>query len=77
MSVNAVVFVLLIIGLFSTVAQFVFGRFFPFVFGILAFAVWVVSIIIVAPDYPLMIIVYLFLSVINMIIAFIKVGKGN
>lgn len=75
MTINAIVFVLLIIGLASTVAQVFTGRFFPFIFGILSFAVWVVSMIIVAPSYPLMIIVYLLMSVINMIIAFVKAGK--
>jgi len=71
----AVLFVLLIIGLGATVGQILTGRFFPFVFGMLAFAVWVVSTIIVASTYPLMIIIYTFMSVINMIIAFVKAGK--
>jgi len=73
----AVVFILLIIGLASTVAQVLTGRFFPFIFGMLAFAVWVVSMIIIAPTYPLMIIVYTLISVINMIIAFVKAGKED
>lgn len=77
MTINALVFVLLIIGLASTVAQIFTDKFFPFIFGILAFAVWIISMILTAPDFPLMIIVYILMSTINMIIAFVKAGKGD
>lgn len=75
MTINAVVFVLLILGVCSTVAEVLFRKFFQFMFGILAFLIWVVSIIIVAPDFPYMIIVYLVLMVVNMLIAFVNINK--
>lgn len=74
MSIDVIIILLFIIGLVATFVTYIRGG---ILFGALGLGAWIVSMILSAPDYPLMIIIYIGLMVLTVISFFKNSFKGE